>query len=172
MCKPKIQSTTPLAHFTMPMQCTRTCALDIPLVALIRRRAQILGLVPVAHPPPCLLPRCVTSHIIRLGAKDQHDIVSDQAEENLVARPVQRSVRCAIDLGDTSVRSPSPRERSSSLAFCDMMLPVWTHMLYSAAPTVRVRTDPALRLVNATTWWSVCCTERPMTTCLPRIAWT
>ena len=70
------------------MQCTRTCALDIPLVALIRRRAQILGLVPVTHPPPPLLPRCVTSHVIGLGAKDQHDVVSDQAEENLVARPV------------------------------------------------------------------------------------
>ena len=33
----------------------------------------------------------------------------------------------------------------------DMIFEVWTHMLYNAEPTVRVRTEPALRLVIATT---------------------
>ena len=32
----------------------------------------------------------------------------------------------------------------------EMMFDAWTHMLYIAVPTVRVRTEPALRLVRAT----------------------
>lgn len=36
-----------------------------------------------------------------------------------------------------------------------MMFEVWTAMLYIAEPTVRVRTEPALRLVMATDLLSI-----------------
>ena len=43
-----------------------------------------------------------------------------------------------------------PRGPEGILTFDAMILDVCTLMLYSAEPTVRVRTEPALRLVIAT----------------------
>ena len=40
--------------------------------------------------------------------------------------------------------------KEGGLTFDEMMLLAWTNMLYNAEATVLVRTDPALRLVIAT----------------------
>lgn len=45
---------------------------------------------------------------------------------------------------------PEQNIPSDCLTFEETMLLAWTNMLYSAVPTVLVRTEPALRLTEAT----------------------
>ena len=102
----------------------------------------------------------VAGSIVKLRGNDEDDVICYQSKENGIAGTVERFVVVAIDLPFVKFQISTSRERlvassgiraiSRRLTLEEMMFEVCTHILYSAEPTVRVLTEPALRLVMAT----------------------
>lgn len=74
-----------------------------PLIPLIRRRRQIVILLLLAHRTPHPLPAAIDQHIEHLGADEEGEIERADADQHLVALPVQRLVLFAVDVGGDDV---------------------------------------------------------------------
>lgn len=132
----------------------------IPFIALIRRCGQILCSLFFGHLLPYLVPAGIAGSIVELRENDEDDVVGYQSKENGVAGPVEGFVVVAIDLpfmkfrisisGEGLDASGDLRAYSRKLTLEEIIFEVCTHILYNAEPTVRVLTEPALRLVIAT----------------------
>ena len=109
---------------------------------------------------PYLVPASIAGSIVKLGGNDEDYVISYQSKKNGVAGTVERFVVVAIDLQVIKFQISTSIERlaassdvladSKRLTLDEMIFEVCTHILYSAEPTVRVLTEPALRLVMAT----------------------
>lgn len=95
----------------------------------------------------------VPPHVEPFGKEEEEDVVGAERDEHLVPTPILGLVVVSIDLREqrSSISARWPRqEGGEGLTFDPMMLLACTNILYSAEATVRVRTEPALRLVMAT----------------------
>ena len=70
-----------------------------PLIPLILRRGQIVLLLLITHVLPDLIPIRIPLHIVVFNANNYHDIIRQDAQQDLVAPAIQRLVVVAVDVG-------------------------------------------------------------------------
>lgn len=120
----------------------------IPLISLISCSLKILVFLLLCHSTPPLLPYMVPPYVIVLSKNDNHDVQREDSQHDSVTAAVVWLIVISIDL---YLLICTPNKKSyGEPTFDEMMLLAWTNMLNSAVPTVRVRTEPALRLTEAT----------------------
>ena len=138
--------------------------MHVPFIPAIGSGSQIMGSFRLGHGTPDLFSMRVAGFVVELGADDEDDIVGYEREKDFVAGAVQGFVGVAVDLyvGGSFSKGLLYLHRWRGryvVALCwglerltldEITFEAWTHILYSADPTARVRTEPALRLVIAT----------------------
>ena len=89
----------------------------------------------------------ISPNVVKLSSDKQKNVVDSDPYQNSVAYTIKWFVFIAIYL---NIIRRSSHERILKLTCEDIMLLVWTAMLYNDEPTVRVLTVPEFRLVSAT----------------------
>ncbi len=73
-----------------------------PLAARVLGGGQVLVALGLAHGGPAFLAVGVAQHVVALDGDDEDDVPRDQAQQYLVAAPVQRGIVGLVDLGTVS----------------------------------------------------------------------
>lgn len=122
-----------------------------PLVALVFGGPQVFVPLFERHSTPDLFSPIVAPFVVELDGKYEEGRPRDYTQEHFVACSVVRGIVGAVDLGNLLAPSRKRQEREVQiLTLEEIMLPACTVILYRADPTVRVRTEPALREVIPT----------------------
>lgn len=126
------------------------------LVAFVGGRLQVMNSLLSTHCVPELVTLVVLDNVVSFREDEDTDIPCEYAQQDLVSAVVERRVICSVYLRGDDGREPvlwlalqrNSNAQSVERTYC-------TAILYSEEPTVRVRTDPALRDVKPT---SMACT--------------
>lgn len=120
-----------------------------PFIPLVLRCPQIVVLLLGTHRIPDPVARIVPPNVVDLDEDCHDNVPGHKRKENLVSSPIVGFVVLAIDLLELAM----PRKvywSNCVLTFEEIIELAWQIMLYTALPTVRARTVPALRDVRLT----------------------
>lgn len=125
-------------------------------VALIFCCAQVMVFLLGAHSIPNLFTCLVSPCIVDLDEDSEHDVPCHNCKKNLVSLSVVGLIIRSVNLKEPmlvtdsskSMKSDTGRIRKRTLD--EMIAPAWQIILYTALPTVRVRTEPAFREIKLT----------------------
>ena len=121
-----------------------------PLITFVFGSSKVVFLLLRRHSIPDVISLLVGANVEELCTNEDKYVVDTNANEYLVTATVKRLVVIAIDLEIIS-RSPDwSWILEGQFTLLATMDDAWTHMLYNAEATVRVRTVPALRDPSAT----------------------